>query len=157
MTLSIHIKYAELSDADLLSQWAQAMAMETEDKRLDEATVLAGVKAGIKDPQRARYFIAYINEEAVGTLMLTTEWSDWRDGFWWWIQSVYVSPSQRRQGVYRALYDYVYGLAQVDQTVCGIRLYVEFENVAAQRTYEALGMKDARYRVMEVSTKNYDT
>jgi GNAT superfamily N-acetyltransferase len=153
MPTSIQIKYAEPNDAYLLAQWAQAMAMETEAKQLDEATVLAGVKAGIQDPQRARYFVAYINEEAVGTLMLTTEWSDWRNGFWWWIQSVYVPPSQRRQGVYRALYDYVYGLAQVDENVCGIRLYVEFENVAAQRTYENLGMKDARYRVMEVNSK----
>jgi GNAT superfamily N-acetyltransferase len=153
MTTLIQIKYAKLDDAYLLAQWAQAMAMETEAKHLDEATVLAGVKAGILDPQRARYFIAYINEEAVGTLMLTTEWSDWRNGFWWWIQSVYVPPSRRRQGVYRALYDHVYGLAQRQEDVCGIRLYVEFENVAAQRTYENLGMKDARYRVMEVSSK----
>ena len=81
--------------------------------------------------------------------MLTTEWSDWRDGWWWWIQSVYVAPEARRGGVYRALYAHVLALAGERDDVCGLRLYVERENVNAQRTYEFLGMADAGYRMYE--------
>jgi GNAT superfamily N-acetyltransferase len=146
------IRLATQQDAQLLANWAQAMAMETEHKQLDAETILKGVQAGIADPMRARYFIADIEAEAAGTLMLTTEWSDWRNGYWWWIQSVYVTPSHRRKGVYRALYDYVYTLAEQAEEVCGIRLYVEQDNTIAQHTYEHLGMRDAHYRVMEVST-----
>jgi ribosomal protein S18 acetylase RimI-like enzyme len=149
--IEIEIKPAQFSDAYLLAQWAQAMAMETESKVLDETTVIAGMQAGISDPAKARYFIAYIDGNAAGTLMLTTEWSDWRNGYWWWIQSVYVAPKHRRKGVYRAMYDHVYSMAEQNAGVCGIRLYVEYENTVALKTYEQLGMKDARYRVMEVS------
>jgi ribosomal protein S18 acetylase RimI-like enzyme len=151
--MTIEIKQALMDDVYLLANWAQAMALETENKVLDPDTILAGVKAGISDAQRARYFVAYIDGRAAGTLMLTTEWSDWRNGNWWWIQSVYVPPEQRRKGVYRALYDHVYAMAQALDDVCGIRLYVEYDNAVAQRTYEDLGMQDARYRVMEVSSK----
>jgi GNAT superfamily N-acetyltransferase len=152
MAIEIEIKPAQLSDAYLLAQWAKAMAMETEHKLLEEAIVIAGMQAGISDPLKARYFIAYIDGDPAGTLMLTTEWSDWRNGDWWWIQSVYVAPKHRRKGVYRALYDHVYRMAEQSAGVCGIRLYVEYENTVALKTYEQLGMSDARYRVMEVST-----
>lgn len=84
-----------------------------------------------------------------GTLMLTFEWSDWRNGLWWWIQSVYVEPSQRRGGVFAALYRHVETLARAAPGVIGLRLYVEHANAAAQRTYAALGMHDAGYRIYE--------
>ena len=154
----LRIRPATASDAGLLAQWAQAMALETEHKQLDAATVHAGVVAGIADPARARYFIAMHDAplagretigNAVGTLMLTQEWSDWRNGDWWWIQSVYVAPQSRRQGVFAALYRHVEQLARDTRGVIGLRLYVERNNAGAQRTYAALGMRDAGYAIYE--------
>ena len=143
------IRLAALHDAELLATWAQAMAMETEHKHLDAGTVLKGVQAGIHDAKRARYFIAMSGDKPAGTLMLTTEWSDWRNGDWWWIQSVYVHPDFRRQGVFQSLYQHIKILAEQASDVCGLRLYVEHDNKTAQRTYEKLGMEDAGYRMME--------
>ena len=147
--MSIRIRNAAAADAPLLARWAQAMAFETEGKRLPDGDILPGVARGIAEPGLARYFVAEIDGKPVGTLMLTTEWSDWRNGLWWWIQSVYVAPEARRQGVYRALYAHVRALADADPGVCGLRLYVEKENLAAQRTYAALGMRDAHYLIYE--------
>jgi ribosomal protein S18 acetylase RimI-like enzyme len=149
------VRAATSADIELLAAWAEAMAWETEHKRLDPATIRRGVALGVGDPARARYFIAEKSigadapPTAAGTLMLTTEWSDWRAGWWWWIQSVYVPPAHRRGGVLRALYAHVHGLASATREVCGLRLYVERDNAVAQRTYEALGMEDAGYRMFE--------
>lgn len=155
---ALRIRDAVAADAPLLAGWAAAMALETEDKALDPATVAAGVAAGIADPARARYFVAMREAPVagretlavpVGTLMLTSEWSDWRNGSWWWIQSVYVAPGHRRQGVYAALYRHVERLARATPGVVGLRLYVERGNAPAQRAYAALGMRDAGYLVFE--------
>ena len=152
------IRAAEPADAALLSRWAQAMAMETEHRRLDASIVDAGVAAGIADASKARYFIAMQDApvagretigSAIGTLMLTREWSDWRNGDWWWIQSVYVAPGHRRQGVFAALYRHVVQLARATPGVIGLRLYVERDNTHAQSTYASLGMVDAGYRIFE--------
>jgi ribosomal protein S18 acetylase RimI-like enzyme len=158
MSATLRIRPAHAHDRDLLAQWAVAMALETEHKHLDEATVRAGMEAGIADPAKARYFIA-MHESAVagretiaapaGTLMLTREWSDWRNGDWWWIQSVYVAPEHRRQGVYQAMHGHVAALAQATPGVIGLRLYVERANTAAQSTYRALAMDDAGYAIFE--------
>lgn len=150
---AIRIRPATPEDVSLMARWAQAMAMETEHKQLDHDTVHRGILLGLKDPERASYFMAEIGGEPVGTLMVTKEWSDWRCGWWWWIQSVYVAPEHRRKGVYRALYAYILTLARADRDVCGLRLYVERENVSAQSTYEFLGMADAGYRMYEVDTR----
>jgi GNAT superfamily N-acetyltransferase len=150
---AIRIRPATPDDVSLMARWAEAMAFETENKQLHHDTVQRGILIGLKDPERASYFMAEIAGEPVGTLMVTKEWSDWRCGWWWWIQSVYVEPNHRRKGVYRALYDYVLTLARADDGVCGLRLYVERENVSAQRTYEFLGMADAGYRMYEVDTR----
>ena len=156
--MTLRIRAAHASDRDLLAQWATAMALETEHKQLDPHKVAAGVAAGLADSARARYFVAMresllAGEETValpvGTLMLTREWSDWRNGDWWWIQSVYVPPQHRRQGVFAALYRYVEQAARDTAGVIGLRLYVERDNAAAQRTYTALGMVDAGYRIFE--------
>lgn len=147
------IRPATLADTPLLAAWAAAMALETENKVLDLATVGAGMAAGIADPAKARYFVAERGGEPAGTLMLTTEWSDWRNGWWWWIQSVYIVPAHRRGGVFRALYAHVQDLASADAGVCGLRLYVENDNHRAQATYAALGMVDAHYRVFEAATR----
>ena len=155
---TLRIREADADDRALLAQWAGAMAWETEHKRLDPDTLGAGIEAGLADPAKARYFIAMSEvvvaggetiAAAVGTLMLTREWSDWRNGDWWWIQSVYVAEAHRRQGVFAALYRHVETLAGDTPGVVGLRLYVERENGSAQRTYAALGMVDAGYRIFE--------
>ena len=145
------VRTATAADVETLARWAEAMALETEGKVLDAATVRAGIAAGLADPGKARYFVAERDGRAVGTLMLTTEWSDWRNGWWWWIQSVYVAEDARRLGVFRALYDHVAVAAQATADVCGLRLYVENDNARAQATYAALGMADAHYRVFEAA------
>jgi GNAT superfamily N-acetyltransferase len=152
------IRAALAADAGPLARWAPAMALETEHKHLDAATLRAGVDAGLADAERARYFIAMQDVavaggetigSAVGTLMFTREWSDWRNWFWWWIQSVYVDPAHRRQGVFAALYRHLEQLARTTPGVIGLRLYVERDNLPAQGTYAALGMVDAGYRIFE--------
>ena len=147
------VREAGVADAALLATWAIAMAWETEHKRLDPEVVARGVRVVFEQPARGRYFIAERIVDgtmaSVGTLMLTHEWSDWRCGDWWWIQSVYVAPAHRRGGVYRALYEHVHALAAAAPDVCGLRLYVERDNANAQRTYESLGMRDAGYAMYE--------
>ena len=161
MSEAFRIRPAHAADAALLAEWAAAMALETEHKQLDHDTVRAGVATGIADPAKARYFIAMQDASVagaevlsipVGTLMLTTEWSDWRNGDWWWIQSVYVPPAHRRRGVFAALYKHAEALARQTPGVVGLRLYVERENANAQRTYEALGMQDEGYRIYFAKT-----
>ena len=146
------IREATPADRDWLADCAVAMALETEHKRLDPGVVRAGVAAGIADPAKARYFVAVdADGTRAGTLMLTREWSDWRNGDWWWIQSVYVVPAQRRRGVFAALYRHAEALARGAPGVIGLRLYVERGNEAARRTYAALGMVDAGYDILEAS------
>lgn len=159
MATDIQIRPATADDIALLAEWACAMALETEHKRLDPDTVRRGIRSAIEQPARGRYFVAdrevaFAGRELArvpaGTLMLTYEWSDWRCGDWWWIQSVYVAPEHRRHGVFAALYRHVHGLAEAaGEAVCGLRLYVEKENLAAQRTYASLGMGDAGYLMYE--------
>lgn len=151
--MSIQIRAASQKDAECLVKWAQAMALETESKILPDTSIVPGISAGLADAQIARYFVAEIDGIPAGTLMLTTEWSDWRNGFWLWIQSVYVLPEHRRKGIYRALYAHVQAMARQDTNVCGIRLYVEKENTNAQQTYQSLGMKDAHYLIYEQGTR----
>jgi GNAT superfamily N-acetyltransferase len=160
--MSYRIRPAEPADIDLLAQWARAMALETEHRQLDADTVRAGVAAAVADPAKARYFIAMQDAAlaggetigtAVGTLMVTREWSDWRNGDWWWIQSVYVIAQHRRKGVFAALYGHVQQQAQDAPGVIGLRLYVERDNAVAQRTYAALGMHDAGYAIQEQSLR----
>lgn len=156
--LPLRIRQAEASDAPWLTHCAQVMAQETEGKQLDPDTVRAGIEGGFADARRARYFVAMRDQELggretigvrAGTLMLTTEWSDWRNGDWWWIQSVYVPPEFRRQGVFAGLYRHVETLARTTPGVIGLRLYAERDNTVAQRTYESLGMSDAGYLMYE--------
>ena len=144
----ILIRPAVEGDIERLVEWGAAMAWETERKRLDIATVTHGVRAGIIDPGKARYFIAERDNQPAGTLMLTFEWSDWRNRMVWWIQSVYVSPDARQHGVFRALYAHVRDAARAEGAG-GLRLYVDTTNVRAQQVYAALGMNGDHYRVFE--------
>jgi ribosomal protein S18 acetylase RimI-like enzyme len=148
------IRPAEPTDHETIFAFNVAMARETEDLVLDPETLRAGVEALLADSTRGRVFVVEERGEIVASLMLTLEWSDWRNGNFWWIQSVYVSPPHRRRGHYRRLHDHVRQLAASDHGVCGLRLYVERENDAAQSTYRTLGMHETHYRVYEQSTRN---
>lgn len=147
----LRIRDAQPADLEFLARGNEAMALETEHKTLDPQTVRRGVQAVLANPAHGRYFIAEDSSGApLGQLMVTYEWSDWRNGQFWWFQSVYVLPLARRKGVFQALYDHVDALVRSTPGVCGLRLYVESDNARAQRTYQRCGMHDASYRVMEV-------
>ena len=148
-TMNVHIREALEGDAQLIAEFNSLLAFETEGERLDADRVGQGVKALLHDPSRGRYWVAEADGRFVGQIMVTYEWSDWRNGMIWWIQSVYVRGDYRRRGVFSALYRYVQTLARQDPKVCGLRLYVERENARALRTYESLGMDMTDYRVMQ--------
>jgi ribosomal protein S18 acetylase RimI-like enzyme len=140
---------ASAGDWLVIAAFNAALAEESEDKTLDRTILDSGVKRLLEDPSRGRYFLARAGERVVGQTLITYEWSDWRDGWIWWIQSVYVDPGYRRQGVFRHLYRHIEALARDDDDVVAIRLYVERENTRAQATYRSLGMMPTGYRVME--------
>ena len=125
------------------------MAEETEGLALDEATLTQGVGTLLESPQKGFYLVAEIAGEIVGSLMVTFEWSDWRAKDYYWIQSVYIRPQNRRQGIYGKLYNEVKQLAETNGGAASFRLYVEQENLAAQQTYQALGMKQSYYLMFE--------
>ena len=145
----MRIRVAAPDDAAVLVEFNAAMARETEGKKLLPNVIGAGVRALLASPASGFYVVAEEDGRLVGSLLITREWSDWRNGDFWWIQSVYVRPEARRRGVYRSLYRHVQGLAAADPGVCGFRLYVDRENAEAQGTYAALGMKPTRYLVFE--------
>jgi GNAT superfamily N-acetyltransferase len=146
---SLLIRAARDDDAETLAAFNAAMALETEGKRLLPQVVLAGVRRLLAEPALGFYLVAEADGVVAGGLMVTTEWSDWRNGRFWWIQSVYVRPAWRRRGVFRALYEYVNSAATAQPDVCGLRLYVEHENRSAQATYSNLGMAQTDYRLFE--------
>lgn len=146
----LRVRPAERADCARIVEFQLAMALETEGRRLDPERLRGGVEAVFEDPRRGRYLVAERGRRVVGGLLLTLEWSDWRNGWFWWIQSVYTAPEARGQGVYRALHARVLEEARAAGDVCGLRLYVEEENHAAQRVYEALGMRRSTYRFYEV-------
>ena len=146
--MSIHIRPATRADAANIAAWNTAMAWETERKALDAATIARGVDAVFDEPRRGFYLVAERRGEPVGCLLITYEWSDWRAGDFWWIQSVYVVESARREGVFRTLYEDARQRASQAGAV-GLRLYVETENERAQRTYAGLGMERCHYFMYE--------
>lgn len=137
------------SDASAIVEFQIAMARETEEVELDRETCTRGVQAVFRDPAHGRYFVAESDGRVVASLMLTYEWSDWRDGRVWWIQSVYVMPEYRGRRVYASLYEHVKQLASSDPSVRGIRLYVDRRNRRAQEVYTRLGMNGEHYQVFE--------
>jgi GNAT superfamily N-acetyltransferase len=147
--MPLTIRRAGLADAALVTEFNRLLAHESEGKALDAAVLAAGVARGLADPSKSVYFLAEKDGVAVGQMMYTTEWSDWRNGWFWWIQSVYVRPEARRRGVFRALFEHVHQAARADGHVIGLRLYVERENHVAQKTYQNMGMESAGYLVFE--------
>ncbi|MDE0354074.1 MAG: GNAT family N-acetyltransferase [Deltaproteobacteria bacterium] len=151
----LRVRTATLADAERIAAFQQAMALETEGKMLDAVTLRQGIAAVFDAPEKGFYLVAVADTEGgaapvVASLLITYEWSDWRNATFWWIQSVYVDAGWRRRGVYRAMYGHVLSLADTGGDVCGIRLYVERTNAVAQRTYDSLGMHKSHYDLYEI-------
>ena len=145
----MNIRVATKADAAAMAEFNQAMALETEGKTLSEDVLSKGVAAVFDDPQKGFYVVADNDGQIVGGLMVTSEWSDWRNGWFWWIQSVYIRPEMRGRSLYSKLYEFVKNRAAEAGNVCGFRLYVEKENEHAQAVYKKLGMEKTYYLMYE--------
>ncbi len=143
----------EASDIDTIVQFQADMAMESEDYTLDKEKVTKGVSAAMLDESKGIYWVAKYDGRTIGSLMLTREWSDWNNEWYWWIQSVYVIPEFRKQGVYKAMYQKVKDAAK-ENNVSQIRLYVDKTNHSAQKVYQNLGMHESHYLMFEENLKN---
>lgn len=144
----MEIRKAQHKDCEAIVFGNCAMAMETENKSLDKKRVTQGVMAVLADDNKGFYIVAVENNDVIGQLMITYEWSDWRNGTFWWIQSVYIAKEHRRKGVYTQLYKYIKEKCK-EHNVCGIRLYVDKSNTTARETYKKLGMESNHYDFME--------
>ena len=147
--IKITIREATLEDTESIIRFQEGMALETEGKVLDEALLRDGITAIFDSTQKGFYIVAEVGSVVVGSLLITYEWSDWRNATFWWIQSVFVDANWRRNGVYRSMYDYVVNVAKSRKDICGIRLYVERTNTIAQETYKDLGMTHSHYDLYE--------
>ena len=145
----MRIRDGRTDDLDFIVASNIALAFETEDVTLDPALIRPGVATALADPGLGRYLVAEEDGRPIGQLMVTTEWSDWRNGLFLWIQSVYVSPAHRGAGVFRTLYRHLESEARRDPRVCGIRLYVDHSNGRAQEVYARLGMHRSEYAIMQ--------
>ena len=150
--MSLTVRAATAADVPAIVEYNCRLARETEAKELDPAVVAAGAAAAIADPDRkGPYYLACDGDDVVGQMQVTYEWSDWRNGWWWWVQSVYVRADYRCRGVFRTLYEHVRRRAREAGDVIGIRLYVERENRVAQATYRRLGMATIPFEMMQES------
>lgn len=148
--MSIKVREARKSDLDSIVDFNIRLARESEDKSLEPSVVREGVRRLLADPGLGRYLVATDEDRVVGQLMHTFEWSDWRCGMFWWLQSVYVAHEYRRAGVFSALFEQLLAMAREAGNVCGLRLYVENDNLAAQQTYERRDMRDPGYQIREL-------
>ncbi|MCS7081511.1 MAG: GNAT family N-acetyltransferase [Rhodothermia bacterium] len=146
---SFRVHVASWEDAEAIVAFNLALAWESEGLTLDPERVRAGVEAVLRDSQKGRYWIAKNESTPVGQLLITREWSDWRARYFWWVQSVYVAPSWRGRGVFRALLREVQAAARASSDVCGLRLYVHQENRMAMAVYERTGFRRAAYAIYE--------
>lgn len=149
MDTSFNIRKATQEDAEIIARFNIEMALETENKVLQQEKIENGVRSLFKRPELGFYMVAEVEGTVIGSLMITKEWSDWRNGVFWWMQSVYVVPEFRRKGVYRSMYQKIKELAAQKPDVCGFRLYVENENRIAQKVYSDLGMDETHYKMFE--------
>ena len=152
--MNLVIEEARIGDLNTLVEFQLKMAMETEELKLDREILIKGVKAVYEDPAKARYFVARIDERVVGMLMITLEWSDWRNGWVWWIQSVYVEQEFRKDGIFRSMYTYIRNVVENSDSIRGLRLYVDKRNIKAQKVYNALGMTGEHYTTYEWMKNN---
>tara|TARA_B100001013_G_C24546173_1_gene416724 strand:+ start:203 stop:670 length:468 start_codon:yes stop_codon:yes gene_type:complete len=147
--INITVREATRKDTESIVRFQEGMALETEGKALDEALLRNGITAIFDSSQTGFYLVAEVDSVVVGSLLITYEWSDWRNATFWWIQSVFVDANWRRKGVYRTMHDYVVNVAKSRKDICGIRLYVERTNTIAQQTYKDLGMTHSHYDLYE--------
>jgi ribosomal protein S18 acetylase RimI-like enzyme len=147
--MTIQVRQAMAADVDCVCAFNQLLAHETEGKTLDAALVRAGVAAVLADAAKGLYFLAQEGTVILGQMGLTYEWSDWRNGWFWWIQSVYVRPEARRRGVCRLIWESIRQAARANPQVIGLRLYVEKGNARAHATYRSMGLEWTTYQVME--------
>lgn len=147
--MNIQIRKAKETDLTTIVEFQLAMALETENLKLDKPTVEKGVSTAFSDSAKGQYFITEVDGEIAASLMITFEWSDWRNGVVYWIQSVFVKEEFRRLGIYRKMYAHIQGLVKKDDNVRGIRLYVDKSNIKAQKTYENTGMNGEHYQLFE--------
>ena len=147
--VQISIREGSISDTPTISRFQQQMALETESKILKESTIRKGVESVLKCPNKGFYIIAETDSQIIGSLLVTFEWSDWRNGWFFWIQSVFVDVKYRRQGVYRVMHSEVIRRTKASGNCCGIRLYVEKDNRNAQKVYKTLGMHETDYYLYE--------
>jgi GNAT superfamily N-acetyltransferase len=145
------VRQARPADRPVIVEFNRRLAIETEQKVLDPRVLDRGVTVALAEPDRLRYWVAELGEPAriAGQAAVTREWSDWRNGWLWWLQSVYVAVPHREQGIFRALFRRIRDEARAEPDVIGLRLYVEDHNVPAQWTYQSLGMKPAPYSIYE--------
>ena len=148
---ALSVRTGQEKDIDTLVKFNIAMAWETEQKQLSSPIVTQGVQMLFKNPHYGFYIVAEIADEVVGCCMVTYEWSDWRCGLFWWIQSVYVEREFRRQGVFSKLYEFLKDKASREPNVCGLRLHVEHSNLVGQDTYAGVGMEEVSYKLYEES------
>ena len=150
MNNELLFRVGKKKDTSTIVEFNYRMARETEDKELDKLCLEKGVISLISDFQKGFYLVAEDEQSGVvASLMVTKEWSDWRNGYFWWIQSVYVSSDFRRRGIYSELYANIKNRAENNEECCGLRLYVDRENLIAQRAYSALGMQETFYKLFE--------
>jgi GNAT superfamily N-acetyltransferase len=149
MEHEVRIRIAEPKDVETIAEFNMAMAWETEQKHICRSTLMQGVRAVFEDANHGFYVVAENDGDVVGCLLITSEWSDWRCGRFWWVQSLYVRPAFRRCGVFRQLHEFVTAEALRRPEVCGLRLYVEQSNNVAQRAYRQIGMKMTAYKMYE--------
>jgi len=147
MNATLHIREAGSADADCVTRFSRACARDSEDLVLDESVLRAGVEAALSDPARGRYFLAERDGKPLGQVMVTREWSDWRNAWIWWLQSVYVSDEARGQGVFAAIYKHIEDAAR-QQGVRMIRLYVDKDNTGAEKAYLKAGFERDHYLQM---------
>lgn len=145
----MNIRRATLDDIGVIAEYNYNLAFETEDKKLNMEILKKGVKNLIQDENKGIYYICEIDNKVIGQIMYTFEWSDWRNGTFLWVQSVYVNKDYRGKGVFKNLYNHIKKICDSDDNICGIRLYVERENYVAQKTYSSLGMKECNYNIYE--------
>ena len=145
----ITIRPAQSEDLKKIVAFNMAMALETEQKKLDPAVLTDGVQAVFSNPSHGFYVVAQSDGQIIGSLLVTPEWSDWRNGVFWWIQSLYVLPQWRQRGVFKALYAFVSEKADADGAIRGLRLYVETNNTTARTCYEKQGMAPSVYALYE--------
>ena len=146
--INFAVSRGEVCDIDTIVQFQADMAMESEGCVLDKEKVTKGVTAAMLDDSKGIYWVAKTDERTIGSLMITREWSDWNNEWYWWIQSVYVTPEYRKQGVYKAMYQKVKDAAK-ENNVSQIRLYADKTNLSAQKAYQSLGMHESHYLMFE--------